>query len=366
MAGQRDALVSPRNLEREGLRFLPHGAAVLPGIHVDAYSVELTEADGFTGDRASKGAFTRILEEVRQSARAAGEDPLGSKPSEEISRKKLDSLLVEGDAREGAVVQSAVEDFAQELKSVIARFLELKAWRDTECIVIGGGLRDSRIGEVAIERAGILLNADDHAIRVQSLKGDPDEAALIGAAHLLPVWMLEGYDAMVAADIGGTNFRTGLVELNLRKAKDLSKAEVANFERWCHAEKKDVKRDTAVERLVEMLAAQIQKAGKLDLRLAPVIGIGCPGVIRADGTIERGTQNLPGQWASSSFNLPAEIRERIGRIGEHDVAVVLHNDAVVQGLSQLPRMRKWQRWGIFTIGTGLGNAHFSAREDASD
>jgi len=41
--------------------------------------------------------------------------------------------------------------------------------------------------------------------------------------------------------------------------------------------------------------------------------------------------------------------------------VVMHNDAVVQGLSQLPRMRNRNRWGVLTIGTGLGNARFSAR-----
>jgi hypothetical protein len=39
----------------------------------------------------------------------------------------------------------------------------------------------------------------------------------------------------------------------------------------------------------------------------------------------------------------------------------LHPDAVVQGLSELPFMRDVSRWGIFTIGTGLGNALFSNR-----
>src|SRR5437867_911046 len=39
--------------------------------------------------------------------------------------------------------------------------------------------------------------------------------------------MVEGYDAILAVDVGGTNFRAGIVELNLPKAKDLSKARVA-------------------------------------------------------------------------------------------------------------------------------------------
>ena len=40
---------------------------------------------------------------------------------------------------------------------------------------------------------------------------------------------------------------------------------------------------------------------------------------------------------------------------------VLHNDAVVQGLSEAPFMRDVTRWGVLTIGTGLGNACFTDR-----
>ena len=51
------------------------------------------------------------------------------------------------------MVQGAIEDFAQELAAVVRRFLRLKGWRDTERIVVGGGFRESRIGELAIGRA---------------------------------------------------------------------------------------------------------------------------------------------------------------------------------------------------------------------
>ncbi len=350
----------------EGSGSLLHGAATLPNVHVDAYGIELKHEGGQAGDRANKGAFTQILDDLRRSLRENGEDPLGSKPTAQISRKKLDALLTEGDPEQAVVVQSAIEHFAQELKAVIARFLALKSWRDTECIVVGGGFRDWRIGELAIARAGILLGTEESAVPLQLLKGNPDEAALIGTSYLLPAWMLEGYDAMLAADLGGTNFRTGIVALNQQKAKDLSKAKVATFEHWCHRDEKDLKRDQAVERLAAMFSAHIEEAAKRNLRLAPVIGIGCPGVIREDGSITRGAENLPGDWESSRFNLPAEIRDHIPRIGEHDTTVVLHNDAVVQGLSQLPRMRKFRHWGVFTIGTGLGNARFSAREEGQD
>ena len=40
----------------------------------------------------------------------------------------------------------------------------------------------------------------------------------------------------------------------------------------------------------------------------------------------------------------------------------MHNDAVVQGLSQAPFMRDVEHWGVFTIGTGLGNVRFTNRE----
>jgi hypothetical protein len=94
-----------------------------------------------------------------------------------------------------------------------------------------------------------------------------------------------------------------------------------------------------------------------------MIGIGCPGIIEEDGSIARGAQNLPGNWESSRFNLPKRLVEALPRIGDHDTLIVMHNDAVVQGLSELPNMQKRTRWGTLTIGTGLGNARFTNRKD---
>ena len=39
----------------------------------------------------------------------------------------------------------------------------------------------------------------------------------------------------------------------------------------------------------------------------------------------------------------------------------MHNDAVVQGLSEVPFMQDVKHWGVLTIGTGLGNARFTNR-----
>ena len=61
------------------------------------------------------------------------------------------------------------------------------------------------------------------------------------------------------------------------------------------------------------------------------------------------------------FNLPERLRREIPEIGKHDTVVILHNDAVVQGLSEAPFMTDVTRWGALTIGTGLGNARFTNR-----
>jgi predicted NBD/HSP70 family sugar kinase len=153
------------------------------------------------------------------------------------------------------------------------------------------------------------------------------------------------------------------VALNTKKAADFSAAEVGRFELWCHREEEDKPdREDAVARLIEMLEGLVKRAHKDERKLAPFIGIGCPGVIRPDGTIDRGGQNLPGNWEAKTFNLPQLLREAIPRIGDHETFVVMHNDAVVQGLSEVPFMRDIEHWGVLTIGTGLGNARFTNRD----
>ena len=111
-----------------------------------------------------------------------------------------------------------------------------------------------------------------------------------------------------------------------------------------------------------MLKGLIAAARKKEIKLAPFIGIGCPGVIREDGSIERGAQNLPGNWESSKFNLPVSLHAQIPTIGGQETSIVMHNDAVVQGLSEIPHMGDVTAWGAFTIGTGLGNARFTNRK----
>ena len=338
-----------------------HGSLRLPAVEIDSYNVEVKDDEGFIGDRASKGAFRTIIENWRKPLRKAGEDPFGDKPSDELTKKQLDELLTKGDSEAAGILHGAIEDFSQELALVIRRFLKLKGWKNTERIVVGGGFRSSRIGELVIGRTSVILKADGVKIELVPIRNVPNEAGLIGAVHLAPKWMFKAHEAILGVDIGGTNIRAGIVDLNLKKADDLSKASVWKYGLWRHSDEEGTDREGAVHNLAGMLKRLIALAKKEDLKLAPFIGIGCPGMIEENGSIDRGAQNLPGNWTSKSFNLPVALHKAIPNIGDDETAILLHNDAVVQGLSEVPFMQDVDRWGVVTIGTGLGNARFTNR-----
>lgn len=338
-----------------------HGATRLPSVDLDSYNVELKDDEGFIGDRASKGAFRKIIETWRAALRKVGADPLGEDASDDLTKKTLDTLLASGDPEAAGIVHGAIEEFSQEFALVIRRFLKLKEWKDTQRIVVGGGFRASRIGELAIGRTSVILKADKVGVDLVPIHNDPDEAGLLGAVQLAPAWMFKAFDAILGVDIGGTNIRAGVIQLNLKAAPDLSRTKVWKFALWRHGDEEGVKREHAVESLGDMLQGLIAAAEKKGVKLAPFIGVGCPGMIREDGSIDRGAQNLPGNWESSKFNLPVSLHKMVPQIGDEETSIVMHNDAVVQGLSEVPYMQDAQHWAVFTIGTGLGNARFTNR-----
>src|SRR3984885_5237056 len=149
-------MTSKKKIEVSG----PHGANELPSVIVDSYNLELRDQEGFIGDRASKRAFVDIVEDWREKLRRAGADPLGDLDSREISKKKFEELLLSGSPEQAGLIHGAVEDFAKELATVIKKFLRTTRWQGTERIVIGGGFRESRMGELAIGRAMVLLKAE--------------------------------------------------------------------------------------------------------------------------------------------------------------------------------------------------------------
>jgi predicted NBD/HSP70 family sugar kinase len=336
-----------------------HGESSLPAVEVDCYGSELRDDDGFIGDRASRPAFHAILQEWRKTFRKLGADPFAD-TEDQVSGKLLDDALANGDMAAAAVVQSTIEEFAQQFAKVIQRFLKTKAWADTERIVVGGGLRRHKVGELAIARTAGILAQGGAKTELRVIANEPHDAGLLGCLHLVPAWIFEGRDAILAVDIGGTNIRAGVVEPRVAKAADFSKSTVRESKLWRHADD-GPNRKEAIQGLVDMLQELIKLAEKDGLNLAPFVGIGCPGLINEDGSISKGAQNLPGNWHGGKFNLPNALREALPKIGGHDVAILLHNDAVVQGLSEVPRMRDVKRWGVLTIGTGLGNVRFSNR-----
>ena len=346
-------------------RIANHGATCLPRTRVEAYNLDVKEGKEVLNTRIRKSAFTEQIDAMRKAVRKGGDDPFGDTPSAEIGKKQLASFLDSDDREAAAVVLGVIEDFAREFANAIQAFLKEKAWKDVERVVVGGGFKEGEIGERTIARASVLLKAEGISVDLAPIRHHPDEAGLIGAVELIPSWMLKGYDGMLAVDIGGTNIRAGIVETRLADAADFSKARVWKSDLWRHANDSPSRTET-VKTLVGMLKGLMERASKEGIDLAPVIGVGCPGVIESDGSIVRGGQNLPGgNWESDHFNLPKKLVEGISKIGDHDAFIVMHNDAVVQGLSQRPFMDDVKRWGIFTIGTGLGNACFSNGEDKS-
>lgn len=335
-----------------------HGQVRLPAVLLDTYNAELRDAEGFIGDRASMRAFAAMLDDERRRVQErAGDDPL-ERAGDRPSKQSLDQALRDGDPEAAGLVLGTVESFAQEFAGVIRRFLRLPDWKGTQRVAVGGGMRDSRTGELAIGRTSVLLKGEGLDLQLVPIHNHPDEAGLIGAVQLAPPGLFEGFDSILAIDIGGSNIRAGCVLLNRDVAPDLSAAAVAHIDVWAHREEAPT-RDAVVKRLVSMLHDLIRRADADGHRLAPFVGVGCPGLIRADGTIERGGQNLPGNWEEGGFNMPETLAAALPPVAGRRPLVLMHNDAVVQGLSEVPRMQDVTRWGVLTIGTGLGNARFS-------
>ncbi|MDP4074722.1 ROK family protein [Acidovorax sp. A1169] len=341
----------------------PHGDMRLASVVIEGYSLELRDGDGFVGDVASRTAFRHMLDAWRKLfTDMDGKDPMGRKSTRELSKHQLDAML-EKDGIAAQAIVAASEDYALQLAHVVQRFLKHKTWKGVERIIVGGGFHQSEVGGRSIARAGKILKAEKVPVELRTLHHHADEGGLIGWVHLAPPALLQSYDAILAVDIGGTNVRCGIVQTHLHRAPDMSQAEVVRREKWAHADD-EPKRDELVEGIATILEDLIAYAEKKEIRLAPYIGVACPGLIVEDGSLAGGTQNLPGNWESTRFHLPRDLCERLPHIGDGRTQVCLHNDAVVQGLSEMPFTNDVERWAILTVGTGLGNASFTNRRDA--
>ena len=335
-----------------------HGARELPLVTVEGYSLQLRDKDGFIGDGASQTAFRELLQQARKARPEGTPDPFGRRHSRNFTKKELDAILVDEKSPAAEMLHGVIETFAIELAHVTRQFLREPSWKGVERVVVGGGFPESDVGERAILQASVILRSQRVHVPLGRLSHEVDDGGLIGWVHLVPPTMLRHHDAILAVDIGGTNLRCGIVKLRRKRAEDLSRAKVLERQKWRHADDKPT-RSALVERLASMLQELIDHCDEEGLSLAPFIGIACPGQVRKDGSIARGTQNLPGNWESDTFHLPSELQKKLPTVGGIPTMVRMHNDAVVQGLSELPFMRDVKRWAVLTIGTGLGNASFT-------
>ncbi|WP_168990393.1 ROK family protein [Aureimonas flava] len=343
-------------MERE----VRHGDGRLPQVEVRSYSLPLKVGNEFLGDLASGSEFRKVLRHERHRVDCRGEPPFGDDRTHEIEGDDLDEALREqASTTEGQVVEKAVDTFSRRFAGVLLRFLDTSEWRGTQRIVCGGGLMEGGVGAELIRRTRRHLREEGPAVDLRRLHHAPDEAGMIGWAFAARPETLGKGDAFVAVDIGGTNLRWGIVRID-RAAPATEAFTVIRHDKWCHADDA-VDRETVVDRMAEGIRDMIEAAERAALRLCPLVGLSCPGVVCPDGRLASGGQNLPGDWSDGAFSLPREVAERIGTIAGQPPRVLVHNDAVIQALSELPHLRDVDRWAAVTLGTGLGNCSFDNR-----
>jgi hypothetical protein len=335
----------------------PNGKRAEPRaeVRISGYGAKLPDPekiDNFLGDRVSGRAFVKAFQKHCKRCRLA----IMKKPTE----GDIERLLEDGDSDEERAVRDVAVAFGESLAEVIQQFLKWSYWKKTDRIIIGGGMAARHVGDIAIHAAQARLMKGHPRLELERIHHHPDEAGLVGSVHLIPASRTSGKDGLLAVDIGGSKVRCGIVEFGERKSGLLADARVWRIEVWRHA-KARASRGKLVKMIAEMLEALIKEADKAEFRLSPLVRVGVPGDIDEDGYILSGAHNLPGNWEDRKFNLPAELASRLPEIGGEPASVSIHNDAVIQGLAELPFVRDVRRWGILTIGSGLGNAHFVNR-----
>jgi hypothetical protein len=343
------------------LPFVAHGDVVLPDVLVESYSLIIRDEGEAVGDKIGRSAFAKKFDTLRKEATRHGRDPLGKTKTAEIKKSQWAKWLADERSPAGMIVNEAVDYFAAELFEAIRKFREADdGWRKVQAIAVGGGFSAGRVGRLTIARAERLLHKTGVTCALSPIPHHPDAAGVCGAAYLAPGWMFAGFDAILGVDIGGTNIRCGAVTFKTSRGGQVTRTKMTFPEHWRHADD-EPSRTEAINKLIGMLQSVVRKCKRKGLRVAPFIGVGCPGRVRPDGTIDRGAHTLPGTWEGKKFNLPALLAEKVPILKRQETIVVMHNDAVVQGLSQVPSMRKERDWAVLTIGTGLGNVKFTTR-----
>ena len=112
----------------------------------------------------------------------------------------------------------------------------------------------------------------------------------------MPSWVFRGHDAIAAVDVGGSSFRAGIIDLNLKRASNLAKASVWKSDEWRYAEDKP-SRDEAVAGLIKMLQKLIAR-DPFGFRVALQDALVADGELEHTGNIEAaGLEKGPGMVA---------------------------------------------------------------------
>lgn len=329
------------------------------GVRIDSWNLPLRHPEGgFLGDRASQTAFRELLDQARRAHATGGRDPFGRTPTGELGKREIDMVLVGGDPDAAHMVHLALEEYARSLAAVVRSFIAQPEWAGVRDIVLGGGFPGHETGRLAIRRAARLLKLARSGVRLRLPGHHGDEGGLLGWVQIAPPAALRR-QAFLAVDIGGTNIRCGIVEPRLDQDRSGGRARILEHAQWRHADDAPT-RDDALRRLAAMLNGLAAHARTRGIDLAPFVGIACPGEVDARGHLLHGAQNLPGDWEAEGFYPAGALGAWLSPIRGRAPRVLLHNDAVVQGLSERPRMRAARRWGVLTIGTGLGNASYTS------
>ena len=136
-------------------------------------------------------------------------------------------------------------------------------------------------------------------------------------------------------DIGGTNIRAGVVRLLLDSANDLSKAKVWKFERWRHGDEK-LSRGDAVEALIKMLQRLISRARRTAASSRRSSALAVPA--RSKQADQSKLEVQPARKLGASICL-MKSAEPFLESATATTAIIMHNDAVAQGLSETPFMK---------------------------
>lgn len=262
--------------------------------------------------------------------------------------KSLFTWLREG--LENPQIELVLNRMGKNLGRVIKKLLGWNYWKGVERIYVGGGLSEGRSGDIIVDSANEFLRENSNqSLDLRKINYHPAVVALIGITYFIPV---ENRN-VVTVDLGGGNLRTGIVN-----PPEGNRMVEVYYSRFIHWQELGLEREGLADLIASEIASCLNRSEKLDVDISEYIGIGVPAAAE-DGRITGKDRNLPGDWSDPEFRLSEIINEKIRKeTNFNDFKYVIKNDAVSQGLSEIPFAGDVKDWGILTIGTGLGNARF--------